>query len=49
MAYKWKLTIRLGKSGTQVVFVDADSSWNAKAMVEAQYGKGCILMGPQKV
>ena len=37
--------IKLGNA-TQVVTVQAGSYQNAKAMIEAQYGKGCIVGGP---
>ncbi|MBC6438706.1 MAG: hypothetical protein GDA52_11425 [Rhodobacteraceae bacterium] len=44
---KWKVRIRLSKSGgiQQTVYVDADYAYNAKLMIEAQYGAGCIVGG----
>jgi hypothetical protein len=49
MAIKtWKITIKL-KSGTQQTTIQADTALKAKEMVEAQYGKGCILSGPTPV
>lgn len=43
----YKARIRLSSGGGQNITVDADSAYNAKQMIEAQYGKGCILSGPQ--
>jgi hypothetical protein len=44
----YKARIKLSNGSTQEIRVQADSSFNAKAMIEAQYGKGCILNGPSK-
>ena len=44
----YKAKIKL-KTGYQEVTVQADNSFNAKAMLEAQYGKGCIFTGPSEV
>ncbi|MDE3038417.1 MAG: hypothetical protein KGJ21_08225 [Pseudomonadota bacterium] len=48
-AKTYKATIKI-KSGasfvTQQVMIQADNSLNARAMLESQYGKGCILSGP---
>jgi len=41
----FKAKIKL-KSGIQEVTVQADSYFKAKEMLEAQYGKGSIFMGP---
>ncbi len=41
----WKAQVKLGSS-LQWVTVQADSSWNAKAILEKQYGKENIRMGP---
>ena len=32
--------------GTQEVCVEADGLYNAKQMLEAQYGRGSVLWGP---
>lgn len=49
MTKTWKAKIRLGKGGIQEITVQADSYFNAKAMIEAQYGKGSIFFGPTEV
>ena len=41
----FKAKIRL-KSGIQEVTVQADNYFKAKEMLEAQYGKGSIFVGP---
>ena len=41
----WKAQIKL-RSGVQEVTVFADTSFKARDMLEAQYGKGCIFFGP---
>lgn len=46
MTEAWKARITLPKVGQQDVFVQADNQSEAKAMIEAQYGKGCIISGP---
>ena len=45
----YEVKVRLPKAMPQWVKVQANSPNNAKAMVEAQYGKGCILGGPREV
>ena len=45
----WRANIRLPNGFHQVVHVHADSQSNARAMLEAQYGRGCILQGPWSV
>jgi hypothetical protein len=46
MSKTWKARIKLAKVGQQNVTVQADTQAKAKAMIEAQYGKGCIISGP---
>ena len=48
-ATTWKATIRLPNGNQQEVRVMADSQQNARAMLEAQYGRGSILFGIHKV
>ena len=48
-ATTWKATIRLLSGNHQEVRVQADSQQNARAMIEAQYGRGSILFGVHKV
>ena len=45
----WKATIRFPNGNQQEVRVQADSQQNARAMLEAQYGRGSILFGIHKV
>ena len=46
MAMKtYEATVRLANGNSQKVTVQADSHVNAKAMIEAQYGKGSVLAG----
>ncbi len=35
--------VRLPNGLTQRVTIQADSSGNARSMLEAQYGRGCVL------
>jgi hypothetical protein len=42
----FKAKIKLTNGSVQEVKVQADSFFNAKAMLEAQYGKGSIFIGP---
>jgi hypothetical protein len=43
MAVKtYKAKIRINSSSTQDVTIQADSSYNAKIMLEKQYGKGSV-------
>jgi hypothetical protein len=48
-ATTWKATIRLPNGNQQEVRVQADGQINAKLMLEAQYGRGNVLLGPNKV
>ena len=45
----WKAVIRLPNGFHQEVHIQADSQSNAKAILEAQFGKGSILSGPWSV
>jgi hypothetical protein len=46
----WEATIRLPKNGDQVrVRVVAPSQFDARQMIEAQYGRGSVLFGPNRV
>jgi hypothetical protein len=45
----YKAKIKLPNCTVQEVTVRADNFFNAKAMIEAQYGKGCIFTPPTKV
>jgi len=47
--YTYKARVKLPNGSSQEIRVQADSAQNAKAMIEAQYGKGCILNAPSKV
>jgi hypothetical protein len=50
MAIKtWKAKIRLTNGSIEEVLIQASNSFNAKAMLETQYGKGCIYTGPTEV
>jgi hypothetical protein len=49
ITYTYKARIRLSTGNHQEVRVQADSLSNAKALLEAQYGKGSIVGGPYKV
>lgn len=42
----YKARIRLSNGNHQEVRVEADSPNNAKALIEAQYGKGSIVSDP---
>jgi hypothetical protein len=44
--HEYQFKIKLSNGGIQNVVVQAQNSSNAKALVEAQYGKGCIISGP---
>jgi hypothetical protein len=39
----YKARVKLANGNTQIVEVQADNGLNAKAMLEAQYGKGSVL------
>jgi hypothetical protein len=46
----YEATVRLPNGRTQRVRVTADDGWQARSMLEAQYGPGCVWGGgPQKV
>ncbi len=46
----YKARIKIGNGGgSQEVTVQADTTYNAKKMLEAQYGKGSIIFGPVRV
>lgn len=45
----WRARVKLPNASVQEVQVQADTYWNAKAMIEGQYGVGCILFGPATV
>ncbi len=47
--YTYKARIRLSNSQTQEVTVQADSQWNAKLLLETQYGKGSVVSPPTQV
>jgi len=50
MAVKiYEVKIKVPKGMPQWIQVQANSINNARQMVEAQYGKGCILGGPKEV
>lgn len=40
---KYVATIKLSNGGTQKITIQADNEANAKAMLEAQYGRGAVL------
>ena len=46
MQRTYEATIRLQGRGTEKVTVQASDLSKAKALIEAQYGKGCIASGP---
>ena len=48
-AITWKAIVRLSNGFHQEVRIQADSQSNAKAMLEAQYGRDSILSGPWSV
>jgi hypothetical protein len=45
----WKAKVKLPNGAWQEVTVQADSFFNAKAMLESQYGKGSVVSGPTEV
>jgi hypothetical protein len=45
-AIAWKAVVRLSNGSHQEVHIQADNQGNAKAILEAQFGKGSILSGP---
>lgn len=46
MTKTYKAKVRLPNGSVQEVRVEADSSLNARSMLEAQYGKGSIFSSP---
>lgn len=46
---KYKADVKLPNGSTQQIVIDANSPANAKAMLEAQYGKGSVRTGPVEV
>jgi hypothetical protein len=42
----WRATVRLSNGMIQDVTVTADNIFNAIAILEGQYGKGCIVRQP---
>ena len=40
----YETDVRLSNGSVQRVRIQADRSDNVRAMLEAQYGKGCIVM-----
>ena len=49
MKTKYQFKIKLKNGGIEYVTIEADNSGNARAMVETQYGSGCIMTGPTVV
>jgi hypothetical protein len=47
--YRFRARITLSDGSIQEIFVEADDFASAKARIEAQYGKGCIVTGPLRV
>jgi hypothetical protein len=48
-ALTWYATIRLANGNQQRVTVFADNYFNARMMIEAQFGRGSILFGPHRL
>ena len=46
--YTYEAHIRLPNGVHQRVTVEASSPGNAKSMIEAQYGVGCVRSGPSR-
>jgi hypothetical protein len=46
---RYEFRIKLGAGHTQKIVIEADTAVNAKKMVEAQYGKGSIMWGPNRL
>jgi hypothetical protein len=42
-------TVRLSNGLHQQVRIQADTQASARAMIESQFGRGCILQGPWSV
>jgi hypothetical protein len=45
-ATTFKVVIRLTNGLSQQIQIRADSQAAARAMIESQFGRGCILAGP---
>jgi hypothetical protein len=45
----WTAKVKLSNGAIQEITVQADTYFNAKAMVEAQYGKRNIFSGPTEL
>jgi hypothetical protein len=48
-AVTWYATIRLANGNQQRVEVRADNYFNARLMIEAQFGSGSIMFGPHRL
>ncbi len=48
-AVTWYAIIRLANGNQQRVTVHADNQFNARMMIEAQFGSGSIISGPHRV
>lgn len=48
-AVTWYAIIRLANGNQQRVEVHADNQFNARMMIEAQFGRGSILFGPHRL
>jgi hypothetical protein len=48
-AVTWYATIRFANGNQQRVTVLADNYFNARMMIEAQYGRESILFGPHRL
>jgi hypothetical protein len=48
-ALTWYATIRLANGNQQRVTVLADNYFNARMMIEAQFGRGSIIFGPHRL
>jgi hypothetical protein len=48
-ATAWRAIVRLANGNQQEVRVMADNQFNARQMIEAQYGRGSILFGVHRV
>ena len=49
VAVTWYAIIRLANGNQQRVTVPADNQINARLMIEAQYGRGSIISGPNRL
>ncbi|SKC07818.1 hypothetical protein SAMN06295937_10772 [Sphingopyxis flava] len=47
--HTYRAKVKLPNGSYQVVTVQADSTSNAKSMLEAQYGKGSVTSSPNRV